>query len=68
MKPSLIVPIAIAIIFTLALPSPTIGQSPAHSPADLFKSDRIRLVEEVRVSDKDLPENALFQNPRGVGY
>jgi hypothetical protein len=65
MRPSRVGPVVIAII-ALALPSPSIGQSPAQSSADLFKSGHIRLVEEVRVSDKDLPENALFQNPRGV--
>lgn len=65
MKPSLIAPIAIAAI-TLALPSPSISQSPVQTAADLFKSGRVRLVEEVRVADKDLPENAFFQNPRGV--
>jgi hypothetical protein len=61
MKPSHIAPIAVATT-TLALPSPSLGQS----PADLFKSGRIRLVEEIRISDKELPENALFRNPRGV--
>ena len=51
----------------LALPFPSIGQSPAQrSSPSLFQSGRIRLVEEIRVSDKDLPESALFQNPRGV--
>lgn len=67
MKPSLIAPVVITIL-ALALPCPSIGQNPSQSPADIFKSGRIRLIEEVRVSDKDLPENALFQNPRGVEY
>jgi hypothetical protein len=40
--------------------------SSAQNAADLFKSGRIRLAEEVRLSDKNLPENALFQNPRGL--
>jgi hypothetical protein len=58
MKPSLV----FSIILALSLPSPSSGQG----PADLFKSGRIRLVEEVCVTDKDLPENALFQNPRSL--
>jgi NHL repeat len=66
MKPTLIAPITVFLALALALPSPSIAQSPPQNSPDSFKSGRIRLVEEVRVSDKDLPENALFQNPRGV--
>jgi len=51
-------------ISALASPSPVSGQS----PADLFKSGRVRLVEEVRISDKDLPDRALFQNPRSLAF
>lgn len=32
----------------------------------LFDSGRVRLVEEVRVTDAELPESALFRNPRGL--
>jgi DNA-binding beta-propeller fold protein YncE len=55
-----------SVVIILALPSPSIDQSQAQSSVDLFKSGRIRLIEEIRVSDKDLPESALFQNPRAV--
>jgi len=65
MKPSLIG--SMAVVIALALPSPSAGQgSAAKGSADLFKSGRVRLVEELRITDKDLPESALFQNPRGV--
>ncbi len=52
-------PAAIALI-GLALPA----LSPAQTPADLFKSGRVKLVAEARVSDDGLPEGVLFQNPR----
>jgi hypothetical protein len=66
MKLTTIISSALALVL-LALPSPSLAQSQAQrSSPSLFQSGRIRLVEEVRVSDKDLPENALFQNPRGV--
>jgi hypothetical protein len=42
------------------------GMSAAQARADLFKSGRVRLVQEVRVTDENLPENAPFQNPRGL--
>jgi hypothetical protein len=44
----------------LVLPSLALAQG----PAGLFESGRIRLVEEARITDENLPENALFQNPR----
>jgi hypothetical protein len=34
--------------------------------ADIYKSGRVRLIEEVRVADAALPADALFQNPRGL--
>jgi hypothetical protein len=52
-------PAAIALL-GLALPA----ASPAQAPADLFKSGRVKLVAEARVSDDALPEGVLFQNPR----
>ena len=58
---------SVLVAVLLALPFPSLGQSPAQSSSpSLLQSGRIRLVEEIRVSDKDLPESALFQNPRGV--
>jgi len=54
--------IALAFLFVLALTFP----SSAQGPAGLFDSGRVRLVEEVRITDADLPESAFFRNPRGV--
>jgi len=54
--------IGLLMISALASPSPVSDQG----PADLFKFGRVRLVEEVRISDKDLPNSALFQNPRSL--
>lgn len=34
--------------------------------ADVYKTGRVKLVEEVRVSDKAFPADIVFQNPRGV--
>lgn len=48
-------------VFLLA--SPALPPA-ARAQADLFKSGRIRLVEECRTSDDSLPEEALFRNPR----
>jgi len=45
-------------VFGLALPVPVRAQE------DLFESGVVRLVEEARTSDDDLPEDALFINPR----
>jgi endoglucanase len=40
------------------------GQSP--SLADLYRSGRVRLVEEARVTDAQLPKGVNFENPRGL--
>jgi len=40
----------------------------AQSQPGLFDTGRLRLVEEVRVTDANLPESALFQNPRGLAF
>lgn len=42
------------------------GLVAAQAPADPFKSGRVRLAVEARVSDDGLPEGVLFQNPRGL--
>jgi len=34
--------------------------------ADVYKTGRVKLIEEVRVSDKAFPAGIVFQNPRGV--
>jgi len=34
--------------------------------AELYKTGRVKLVEEVRVSDKAFPSDIYFQNPRGI--
>jgi len=36
------------------------------SLAELYRSGRVMLVEEVRISDESLPDGLIFQNPRGV--
>ncbi len=34
--------------------------------AEMYKSGRVRLVEEIRITDEHLPKNAVFENPRGL--
>jgi len=34
--------------------------------AEIYKTGLVRLVEEVRINDNNLPESALFENPRGL--
>jgi len=34
--------------------------------AELYKTGRLKLVEEVRISDKAFPSDIFFQNPRGI--
>ena len=34
--------------------------------AEMYRSGRVRLVEQVRVTDEQLPRNAMFENPRGL--
>lgn len=34
--------------------------------AEIYKTGRVRLVEEVRITDSQLPKNVLFENPRGL--
>lgn len=51
---------ASALLAVLILPAP------AQDPAGLFRTGRIRLVEDVRVSDADLPDEAVFRNPRNI--
>jgi hypothetical protein len=34
--------------------------------ADICKTGRVRLVEEIRVTDAQLPDHAIFENPRGL--
>jgi hypothetical protein len=34
--------------------------------ADIYKTGRVCLVEEVRITDSQLPKNVLFENPRGL--
>ncbi len=40
----------------------------AESPdfADLYRSGRVRLVEEIRVANAQLPKGFVFENPRGL--
>lgn len=40
------------------------GQS--NRLAEIYKTGCVRLVEEVRINDNNLPESALFENPRGL--
>jgi len=57
-------PVVLLIISSLIYPPLSSGQI----PADLFKSGRVLLVEEVRVTDNNLPDTALFQNPRSLAF
>jgi len=59
MKPFIVL---LSIAALLSFPGVSIGQG----PDDLFATGHVRLVQELCVTDKDLPENALFQNPRSV--
>lgn len=36
--------------------------------ADIYKTGRVKLVEEVRVADAALPEDAVFRNPRCLAF
>jgi len=49
-------------LFDVALAA--LGQSARL--ADIYKTGRVRLVEEVRITDSQLPKNVLFENPRGL--
>lgn len=48
---------------TLVSVSATAGQD--RPLAEIYKTRRVRLIEEVRVADAALPADALFQNPTG---
>jgi len=49
---------AAVLLAVLAVPVRALAQ------AELFQTGKVRLVEEVRVSDAGLPEEAIFRNPR----
>ena len=49
-------------LFGMALAA--LGQSARL--ADIYKTGQVRLVEEVRITDSQLPKNVLFENPRGL--
>jgi hypothetical protein len=34
--------------------------------ADIYKTGRVRLVEEIRITDDQLPDHVIFENPRGI--
>jgi len=57
-------PVVLLIISALIYPPLSSGQI----PADLFKSGRVLLVEEVRVTDNNFLDTALFQNPRSLAF
>jgi hypothetical protein len=49
-------------LFGMALAA--LGQSTRL--AEIYKTGRVCLVEEVRITDSQLPKNVLFENPRGL--
>jgi hypothetical protein len=38
----------------------------AGSLAEIYRTGAVRLIEEVRITDKELPEGLVFQNPLGI--
>jgi hypothetical protein len=41
-------------------------QGQSHRLADIYKTGPVRLVEEIRITDAQLPDHAIFENPRGL--
>ena len=44
----------------------SIAAAQSGSLTEIYRTGRVKLVEEVRVSDEALPRDAGFQNPRGI--
>jgi hypothetical protein len=52
-------------LFTMGFIVP-VAAAQIGSLAETYRSGRVKLIEEVRVSDESLPDGLIFQNPRGV--
>ena len=45
---------------------PVLYSATAQSLASIFKSGKVRFVQDLVITDEELPEEVYFQNPRGI--
>lgn len=59
-------PFFLMLCFASFLVIPVVFSATTQSLTDIFKSGKVRVVQDLAITDEELPEEVYFQNPRGI--